>query len=64
VLARCSAGIGEQVCLACTAERDYLGWDVMKPEGLEAVEAEIAKRALAEVMESTSWSDSCTRCGA
>jgi hypothetical protein len=48
-LAGCRAGIGEQVGLACTAERDYLGWERMKLEGVEAVEAEMAKRALAEV---------------
>ena len=49
-LAGCRAGIGEQVGLACTAERDYLGWEQMKLEGVEAVEAEMAKRALAEVV--------------
>jgi hypothetical protein len=49
-LAGCRAGIGEQVGLACTAERDYLGWDQLKFEGVEAVEAEMAKRALAEVV--------------
>jgi hypothetical protein len=49
-LAGCRAGIGEQVGLACTAERDYLGWERMTLEGAEAVEAEMAKRALAEVV--------------
>ena len=49
-LAGCRAGIGEQVGLACTAERDYLGWGQMTLEGAEAVEAEMAKRALAEVV--------------
>lgn len=49
-LAGCRAGIGEQVGLACTAERDYLGWHQMKLEGIEAVEAEMAKRALAEMV--------------
>jgi hypothetical protein len=49
-LAGCRAGAGEQVGLACTAERDYLGWERMKLEGVEAVEAEMAKRALAEVV--------------
>lgn len=49
-LAGCRAGIGEQVGLACTAERDYLGWERMVLEGAEAVEAEMAKRALAEVV--------------
>lgn len=49
-LAGCRAGVGEQVGLACTAERDYLGWERMKLEGVEAVEAEMAKRALAEVV--------------
>ena len=47
-LAGCRAGIGEQIGLACTAERDYLGWEQMKLDGVEAVEAEMAKRALAE----------------
>jgi hypothetical protein len=49
-LAGCRAGIGEQIGLACTAERDYLGWEQVKLEGVEAVEAEMAKRALAEVV--------------
>jgi hypothetical protein len=49
-LAGCRAGIGEQVGLACTAERDYLGWERIALEGAEAVEAEMAKRALAEVV--------------
>jgi hypothetical protein len=49
-LAGCRAGIGEQAGLACTAERDYLGWEQMKLEGVEAVEAEMAKRALAEIL--------------
>jgi hypothetical protein len=49
-LAGCRAGVGEQVGLACTAERDYLGWERMKLEGVEAVEAEMAKRALAEIV--------------
>jgi hypothetical protein len=49
-LAGCRAGIGEQIGLACTAERDYIGWEQMKLEGVESVEAEMAKRALAEVV--------------
>lgn len=49
-LAGCRAGIGEQVGLACTAERDYLGWGRITLEGAEAVEAEMARRALAEVV--------------
>jgi hypothetical protein len=48
-LAGCKAGIGEQVGLACTAERDHLGWQQMELQGVEAVEAEMAKRALAEI---------------
>jgi hypothetical protein len=49
-IAGCRAGVGEQVGLACTAERDYLGWGQVTLEGAEAVEAEMAKRALAEVV--------------
>jgi hypothetical protein len=48
-LAGCKAAIGEQIGLSCAAERDYRGWLEVRLEGDEAVEAEMAKRALAEL---------------
>jgi hypothetical protein len=49
-IAGCLAGMGEQLGLACTAERDYVGWETLDLDGDEAIEAEMAKRALAEVL--------------
>jgi hypothetical protein len=49
-LAGCLAGIGEQLGLACTTERDYVGWGSVNLRGDEAIEAEMAKRALAEIL--------------
>lgn len=49
-IAGCLAGMGEQLGLACTVERDYVGWETLDLDGDEAIEAEMAKRALAEVV--------------